>query len=60
MQQTVCNPQKGRLGTIQVEYTEGNTTWLDNIESSEDIYRVTDYNGGVLIKEFNYTYPVWV
>ena len=21
---------------------------------------LTDYNGGVLIKEYNYTYPVWV
>jgi hypothetical protein len=60
MEETVCNPQKGRLETIQVEYTEENTTWLDNSESSEDIYRITDYNGGVLIKECNYTYPVWV
>lgn len=60
MEETVYNPQKGRLETIEVEYTEENTTWLENYETSEDIYRITDYKGGVLIKECNYSYPVWV
>ena len=60
MQETVYNPQKGRLETIQVEYTEENTTWFDNYESSEDIYMITDYHGGVLIKECNHAYPVWI
>ena len=27
---------------------------------NEDIYMITDFNGGILIKECNYTYPVWV
>ncbi|MFC1841345.1 hypothetical protein ACFL1N_17400 [Thermodesulfobacteriota bacterium] len=60
MEETIYNPQKGRLETIQVEYTEENTTWFDTYKRSEDIYMVTDYNGGILIKECNYTYPVWI
>lgn len=60
MEETVYNPQKGRLETIQVEYTKENTTWFDNYEESEDIYMITDYEGGILIKECNYNYPVWI
>ena len=60
MEETVYNPQNDRLETIQIEYTEENTTWFDNYESGEDIYMITDYNGGIVIKECNYTYPVWV
>lgn len=60
MEETVYNPQKGRLETIKVEYTKENTTWFVNFKSSEDIYMITDFNGGILIKECNYTYPVWV
>ncbi len=60
MEETVYNPQKGRLETIQVEYTEENTTWFDNNESRESIYMITDFDGGMLIKECDYTYPVWI
>ena len=35
-------------------------SWFDNYESGDDIYMITDYNGGIVIKECNYTYPVWV
>ena len=57
---TVYNPQKGRLETIDVEFTQENTTWFDNWMDSEDIYMITDFKGGVLIKECNYTYPIWI
>ena len=60
MEEIVYNPQKGRVETIQVEYTKENTTWFDNYEDSKDIYMITDYKGGILIKECNYTYPVWI
>lgn len=60
MEETVYNPQKGRLETIHVAYTKENTTWFDNWVDSEDIYMITDYKGGILIKECNYTYPVWL
>jgi hypothetical protein len=60
MEETVYNPQKGRLETIQVEYTKENTTWFDDCMENEDIYMITDFNGGMLIKECDYTYPLWV
>ena len=60
MEETVYNPQKGRLETIEVEYTKENTTWFDSNDSREDIYMITDFAGGLLIKECDYTYPVWV
>ena len=60
MEETVYNPHKGRLETIKVEYTEENTTWLKNYETSEDIHMITDYKGGIIINECNYTYPVWI
>ena len=60
MEETVYNPQKGRLETIDIEYTDKNTTWFDNCADSEDIYMITDLKGGILIKECSYTYPVWI
>ena len=58
MEITVCNPQKGRLETIAVEFTNDNTTWFDNCRNPRDIYMITDFEGDLLISEFGYTYPV--
>jgi hypothetical protein len=60
MEVTVYNPQKGRLETIDVEYTQENTTWFDNWVESDDIEMITDVKGGILIKECSYNYPVWI
>jgi hypothetical protein len=60
MEITVCNPQKGRLETIEVEFTKDNTTWFETYRSPRDIWMITDFEGGLLIREFDYTYPVWV
>ena len=60
MEMTVCNPQKGRLETIDVEITEKNTTGFDNSMDNEDIYMITDFKGGLIIKELAYTYPTWI
>jgi hypothetical protein len=60
MEITVYNPQKGRLETIAVEFTNDNTTWFESYRSSRDIARITDFEGGLLITEFDYTYPVWI
>ena len=57
MEITVYNPQKGRLETIRVEFTKDNTTWFDNCRKPRDIYRITDFEGDLLISEFDYTYP---
>jgi hypothetical protein len=60
MQQTVYNPQKGRLETINVNFTDENTTWFDDCEDSHGIFPITDLQAGILIKEADYTYPLYV
>ena len=59
MELTVFNPQKGRLETIRIQLSEENTTYFDAYKES-DISMIADYRGGVIIKEYNYNYPVWV
>lgn len=60
MKITVYNPQKGRLETIEVEFTDANTTWFHHCRYPGDISMITDFAGGILIREFNYTYPIWI
>ena len=60
MEQTVYNPQKGRLETINIDFTDENTTWFDECEDSHGIFSITDLQGGMLIKEADYTYPLYV
>ncbi len=59
MEMTVANPLKCRLMTINVEFSEENTTWFDCYEN-DDIYSITDFDGSLIIKECNYNYPVIV
>ncbi len=54
---TVCNPQKGRLETIEALFTDENTTWFDTATENRDIHMITDWKEGLLISELNYTYP---
>jgi len=35
MEQTVYNPQKGRLETINIDFTDETTTWFDECEDSQ-------------------------
>jgi len=60
MQITVCNPQKGRYETIEVAFTEDNTTWFDEGEDNDGIFSITDLPGGILIREADYTYPLYL
>ena len=57
MEITVCNPQKGWLETITVEFTDDNTTWFDNCCNPRGICMITDFEGDLLISEFGYTHP---
>jgi len=57
METTVYNHQKGRLETVDVEFTNDNTTWFSQCKNSDDISRITDFNGDILISDFAYTYP---
>ena len=58
MEITVYNPQKGRLETIEVEFTDENTTWFTPCKYADDISMITDFDGGILISESEYTYPI--
>jgi hypothetical protein len=58
MKITVYNPQEGRLETVDVELTNDNTTWFGNCRNTRDIYRITDFDGGILISQYDYTYPL--
>ena len=60
MEQTVYNPQKGRLETINIDFTDENTTWFDDHEKIEEIYMVIDFEGGLIISDYNYDYPIFV
>ena len=60
MKITVFNPQKGRQETIDIEFTENNTTWFNECRTVRDIRMLTDFDGELLISEFDYTYPIWI
>jgi hypothetical protein len=60
MQITIENPQKARLETIDIEFTDENTTWFDDEENTDGIYKVTDFEGGLLISEISYSYPILI
>lgn len=60
MEITIVNPQKGRLETIDIEFTKENTTWFEDCEGDSDIYMITDIEGCLLISECAYSYPVLI
>ena len=60
MAMTVYNPQKGRLETIDAAITKENTTWFEDCVQDHDIHTITDFEGGLLIRELGYTYPLWL
>ena len=60
MELTAYNPQKGRLETLNVEFTAENTTWFENAKSARNIATITDLDGGLLIKKLDYSYPLWI
>lgn len=60
MEQTVYNPQKGRLETIDINFTDKNTTWFDNIENNTGVSLIADFEDGLLIAENNYSNPVLI
>ena len=57
---SIYNSLKSRLETIDIKFTEQNTTWFEACENNDDIYMITDFNGGILIREFGYSYPIWI
>jgi hypothetical protein len=60
MHQTVYNPQKGRLETIDITFTDNNTTWFDTADDSSGVSLIADFEGGLLIGDSGYSYPVLI
>ena len=60
MRKTIYNPQKGRLETIEVTFTDKNTTWFDNPDEGNGVSMIVDFEGDLLIAENNYNYPVLI
>jgi hypothetical protein len=58
METTVYNPQKDRLETINVEFTNDNTTWFNQCRNNNTISKITDFEGDMLISECSYNYPI--
>ena len=59
MEITTYNPDKGRLVTVQVQYTSANTTWFIE-DAVEDVYSITDIGGDLLIREPGYRTPLLI
>lgn len=58
MECTVYNPQKGRLETLEVEFTQENTTWFYS-RAIGGVTLIADWEGGLLIKA-GYAYPIYL
>ena len=56
----VYNTSKSRLETIQVKFTDNNTTWFDEALSDQDIHMITDAFNGLLISKAGYEYPIFI
>jgi len=60
MEQTVYNSQKGRLETIDITFTDKNTTWFDEADDNTDVSLIADFENGLVIADNNYSYPVLI
>jgi len=60
MQQTVYNPQKGRLETIDIKFTNENTTWFDDLENNAGVSLIADFEGCLVIASDDYDYPILI
>lgn len=60
MQHIVYNPQKARLETIDVTFTQKNTTWFDTPDGNEEVSLIADFEGGLIIAESGHSYPVLI
>ncbi len=60
MEKIVYNPAKGRLESIEIEFTQDNTTWFDYSKENTKIHMLTDIEHGLLITEQNFNYPILI
>jgi len=60
MEKIIYNFAKGRLETIEINFTRDNTTWFDYSEENTKVHMLTDIEHGLLITEHNFNYPVLI
>ena len=60
MQQTIYNPQKGRLEIINITFTDKNTTWFDEASYAADISLIADFEDCLVIADNSYSYPILI
>jgi hypothetical protein len=60
MQMVIANTAKQRLETVDIEITKENTTWFDDSVDTDSVLSITDFQDGLLIKQCNYDYPIWL
>jgi hypothetical protein len=59
MTTTVYNSSKQRLERLKVAINNDNTTRFDDITNAKDVHIITDVDGGLLIAQLSYNYPIW-
>ena len=59
MTTTMYNSSKQRLETVDIGLTNENTTWLDDATNAQDVYTITDVDGGLLIAQLSCNFPIW-
>jgi hypothetical protein len=59
MTTTVYNSSKQRLERLKVAINNDNTTRFDDITNANDVHTITDVDGGLLIAQLSYNYPIW-
>ncbi len=59
MELKVYNPQKNRLERLTVDLTAKNTTCFKSSGSVRAVATITDFDGGLLVKALDNTYPIW-
>lgn len=59
MQMNIYNTAKHRSETINIEITDKNSTWFKDSINANAVSVITDFKGGLLIKQCNYNAPMW-
>jgi hypothetical protein len=60
MEQAVYNPQQGRLETIDITFTDKNTTWFDEADNNTNVSLMADFEDSLVIADSDYSYPILI
>ena len=60
MEQAAYNPQQGRLETIDITFTDKNTTWFDEADNNTNVSLMADFEDSLVIADSDYSYPILI